>query len=78
MKSKVDEFGRILVPKLLRDRLGLAAGTVVDLTLSGDGLDVAVTGPTARIERHDGKLVAVSDTAVSDAEVLDLIDSVRR
>ena len=78
MKTKVDDVGRIVVPKPLRDRLGLAAGTIVDVTLYGDGLHVAPSGRTARIESRDGKLVAVSDTEVTDDDVFDLIDSIRR
>ena len=78
MKTKVDEVGRIVVPKPLRDRLGLVAGSVVDVTLYGDGLHVAPDGRTARIERRNGKLVAVSETEVTDDDVFDLIDSVRR
>lgn len=78
MKTKVDDVGRIVLPKPLRDRLGLAPGTVVDVTLYGDGLHVAPNGRTARIERRDGRLVAVSDTEIGDDDVFDLIDSSRR
>ena len=78
MKTKVDEVGRIVVPKALRDRLGLAAGTVVDVTLYGDGLHVAPAGRTAPIERRHGELVAVSDTEITDDDVFGLIDSIRR
>lgn len=78
METTVDSVGRIVLPKPLRDRLGLTAGAVVDVTLYGDGLHVAPGGRTARLERRRGKLVAVSDTEVTDHDVLGLVDSLRR
>jgi AbrB family looped-hinge helix DNA binding protein len=78
MQAIVDQVGRIVVPKVLRDRLGLTAGSVVDVSLYGDGLHVAPGGRTARLERRDGVLVAVSETAVTDEDVADLVDSIRR
>jgi AbrB family looped-hinge helix DNA binding protein len=74
----IDQMGRILLPKALRDRLGLVAGAVIDISDYGDGLHLAPAGRTARLERHDGKLVAVSDTVITDEDVLGLIDAGRR
>lgn len=78
MKTKVDDVGGIVLPKPMRERLGLSAGTVVDVTLYGDGIHVAPGGRTARLERRDGKFVAVAETEVTDDDVFDIIDSVRR
>lgn len=78
MKTKVDDVGRIVLPKPMRERLGLSAGTVVDVTLYGDGLHIAPGGRTARLERRDGRLVAVAETEVTDDDVFDIIDSLRR
>jgi AbrB family looped-hinge helix DNA binding protein len=74
----MDDVGRIVVPKPLRDRLGLRPGSVVDVSLYGDGLHVSPGGRTARLERRSEGLVAVSDTEVVDDEVFEIIDSVRR
>jgi AbrB family looped-hinge helix DNA binding protein len=78
MKSKVDDVGRIVVPKAMRERLGLTPGSIVDISLYGDGLHVSPGGRTARLERRGDHLVAVADTEVSDDDVFDIIDSVRR
>ncbi|MBX7160392.1 MAG: AbrB/MazE/SpoVT family DNA-binding domain-containing protein [Acidimicrobiia bacterium] len=78
MEATVDDVGRIVLPKALRDRLRLVAGTKVDVSEYGDGLHIAPVGRTARLEERDGRLVAVSDTAVTDDDVLDLIDAGRR
>ena len=78
MEAKVDQVGRIVLPKRLRDQLGLAPGSTVDVSLYGDGLHVSPGGRTAQLERRGGKLVAVAHTPVSDDDVFGLIDSIRR
>ena len=78
MEAIIDQVGRVVVPKALRDRLGLSAGSTVDISLYGDGLHLAPAGRTAKLERRNGKLVAVSETTISDDDVLGLIDSIRR
>ena len=78
MEATIDSVGRIVVPKALRDRLGLAPGSVVDITQYGDGLHVAPSGRTARLEQRGGNLVAVSDTTIDDTDVFDLLESIRR
>ena len=78
MEAAIDSVGRIVVPKALRDRLGLAPGSVVDITQYGDGLHVAPSGRTARLEQRGGHLVAVSDTTIDDTDVFDLLESIRR
>jgi AbrB family looped-hinge helix DNA binding protein len=78
MESTVDEVGRIVVPKPLRDRLRLVPGTKVDVSEYGDGLHITPVSRTARIEERGGRLVAVSDTPITDDDVLALIDAGRR
>jgi AbrB family looped-hinge helix DNA binding protein len=78
VEAIIDKVGRIVLPKALRDRLGLVPGSVVDITQYGDGLHVAAGGRTARLQEVDGRLVAVSDTRVDDSDVFVLLDSIRR
>jgi AbrB family looped-hinge helix DNA binding protein len=78
MEATVDSVGRIVLPKQLRERLGLVAGTTVDVSVYGDGLHIAPSGRTARLEERDGKLVAVSETPVTDDDVFALMDGIRR
>jgi AbrB family looped-hinge helix DNA binding protein len=70
--------GRIVVPKPLRDALGLAPGTTVDITLYGAGLQLVASGRTAGLHEVDGSLVADSETIVTDDDVLILLDAGRR
>ena len=78
MKAKVDSVGRILVPKPLREAVGLTPGTVVDVSRYGSGLQVSPSGRVARLVDEDGVLVATGDTTINDEDVFALIDSGRR
>ena len=78
MEATVDEVGRIVLPKPFRDRLRLTPGTKVDVSEYGDGLHVTPVSRTARIEEHEGRLVAAAETRITDDDVLALIDAGRR
>lgn len=78
MEATVDDVGRIVLPKALRDRLRLVPGTKVDVSEYGSGLQVVPAGRTARLVERDGRLVAEADTSVSDDDVLGLVDAGRR
>ncbi len=79
MEAVIDSVGRIVVPKALRDALGLTPGTVVDISQYGNGVQVTPGGRTARLERDGtGRLVARSDTVVTDEMMFGLIDAGRR
>ncbi|MGY1618378.1 AbrB/MazE/SpoVT family DNA-binding domain-containing protein [Geodermatophilus sp. SYSU D00691] len=78
MKATIDSMGRLVVPKPLREALGLLPGTTVDVTRYGSGLQVVPAGRTARLRRADGVLAAESDTPVTDDDVFGLLDAGRR
>lgn len=78
MKATVDAVGRIVLPKPLRDLLGLQPGSVVEVSRYGDGLHIATTGRTARLVHEDGLLVATGETRIDDETVFGLIDAGRR
>ncbi len=78
METTIDSVGRLVVPKPLRDALGLTAGSTVDISRYGAGLQLLPTGRTARLVDESGVLVATGDTPIDDDEVFGLIDSGRR
>lgn len=79
MEAVIDSAGRIVVPKPLRDALGLRPGTVVDISRYGSGVQITPGGRTARLERDaTGRLVARSDTVVTDEMMFVPIDAGRR
>jgi AbrB family looped-hinge helix DNA binding protein len=78
METSMDSVGRIVVPKPLRDALGLTVGSTVDISRYGAGLQLVPTGRTAALVDESGVLVATGETAVDDEVVFGLIDSGRR
>jgi AbrB family looped-hinge helix DNA binding protein len=78
METSIDGAGRIVVPKALRDALGLGPGTKVDISPFGRGLAVMPQTGTAQLVLEDGLLVARGDRPVTQQEVRALIDAGRR
>jgi AbrB family looped-hinge helix DNA binding protein len=78
MEATVDAVGRIVVPKPLREALGLVPGSTVDISRYGAGLQLVPTGRTARLVEESGVLVATGDTVIDDEVVFGLMDSDRR
>ena len=78
METRIDSVGRIVVPKPLRDALGLTPGSTVDISRYGGGLQLLPTGRTARLVDESGLLVATGDTTIDDDTVFGLIDAGRR
>ncbi len=78
MKATIDSVGRIVVPKALREAIGLTPGSSVEISRYGAGLQLVPSGPTARLVDEAGVLVATGDTTIDDATVFGLIDGGRR
>lgn len=77
MEAVVDQAGRVVLPKPIRDALGLLPGTKVDISPYGAGVQLVPAGRTARLIEEDGVLVAAGDTPVGDDEMFALIDAGR-
>lgn len=79
MKATIDSAGRLLVPKPLRQALGLLPGVDVDVSVYGDGIYVAPGGRTASLRPDEtGALVVDSDVEITDAMVFSLMDAGRK
>lgn len=78
MQTTIDSLGRIVVPKPLRDALGLLPGSTVDITRYGAGLQLVPAGRTARLVEEAGVTVATGDTTIDDDVVFGLLDAGRR
>lgn len=53
----IDRAGRVVVPKALRDRFNLTAGSELEIKAAGDGLKLRRVGTEASLVRKDGILV---------------------
>jgi len=69
----IDKSGRLVIPKPIRDRLGLAAGSEVELNELRDGLVLKVLSQHPSIQEVDGLWVHLGHPE-SD---LDLRDAIR-
>ncbi len=80
MRTTIDKAGRIVVPKKLRDRLGLEPGMAIDIDEDGVGLRVEpVVECTARLVEKDGFLVIESDGGpkMTSEDVRQLVEDLR-
>jgi len=78
MKAAIDSVGRVVVPKPLRDALGLLPGTEVEISRYGAGLQLVPAGRTAQVVLEGGVPVATGDTGIDDDVVFGLLDAGRR
>jgi AbrB family looped-hinge helix DNA binding protein len=68
MRATIDKAGRLVIPKLLRDHLGLQPGEV-EVTVDGAGLRVeALAGDS--LDERDGRFVIPAGGAEIDDEVV--------
>jgi AbrB family looped-hinge helix DNA binding protein len=82
MRTTIDGAGRIVVPKAIRDELGLMGGAEVEIRLVDGRVEVEPVGAVMRVERAaDGHPVAVPDRelpVLTAERVRDLLEQVRR
>ena len=54
--TKVDQFGRVLIPKPIRESLGLGAGTELTVQEQDDGVVLRPADPSAFL-KYKGKIL---------------------
>jgi len=73
----MDKAGRLVIPRRLRDRIGLAGGGEVELEL--DGAAVRINPVAGSVLREEGGLLFIpaAGTPITGAAVRELIDADR-
>lgn len=61
MKVTIDRAGRMVVPKALRDELGLVPGCELEAVVRDGRLEIEPVGVGMCLVERDGVLVAVAD-----------------
>ncbi len=64
MRTTIDSAGRVVIPKALRDELGLDGGASVEVELRDGHIELSVPVTAMRLEDRGGVLVAVTDGPV--------------
>lgn len=81
MRTAIDSVGRVVIPKGLRDALGLSAGQPLDITLREGRLEIAPAPTPLRLVDDGDGLVAVADIDMPQLtveQVRDTLEQVRR
>jgi AbrB family looped-hinge helix DNA binding protein len=81
MRSTIDSAGRIVVPKALRDALGLVGGQEIEVSARDGRLEIEVPPTAMHLEERGGVLVAVPDRplpSLAASTVRETLERVRR
>jgi AbrB family looped-hinge helix DNA binding protein len=81
MKTAIDRAGRIVVPKPLRQALGLKPGQPLEIR-AGDGrLEIEIAATSMRLKKRGKRLVAVPEQSLpplTAEQVRDTLERIRR
>lgn len=77
MRTTIDKAGRVVIPKALRDLVGLTVGEVV-VTTDGAGLRIEPLSRDDLAERDGRLVIPASGSAISASDVTALRDADQR
>jgi AbrB family looped-hinge helix DNA binding protein len=81
MKSTIDAAGRIVVPKPLRQALGLNPGQRLEMRARDGRLEIEIVPTQVTLRKRGKGMVAIPDTelpALTAEQVRDTLERVRR
>jgi bifunctional DNA-binding transcriptional regulator/antitoxin component of YhaV-PrlF toxin-antitoxin module len=78
MRVAIDGVGRLVIPKALREELGVNGPTDLELTASDGRLELTVADVPAHVEERDGFPVIVTDRPVQPLSVTEARTAVER
>ncbi|MBW3564174.1 MAG: AbrB/MazE/SpoVT family DNA-binding domain-containing protein [Acidobacteria bacterium] len=58
MLTTIDQAGRIVIPKEIRDRAGLTPGTEIEVEYTGASITIHRAVPAPKLDRVGGRIVA--------------------
>lgn len=81
MKVALDAAGRLVVPKSLRQALGLKPGQALEIRAADGRLEIEIAATPLRLKRRGRGVVAVRDSelpSLTAEQVRDTLERVRR
>ena len=81
MRTTIDVAGRVVVPKALRDELGLTGGQELEIAVRDGRLELEPPPVAMHLERRGRVVVAVPDSAIvplTSATVRETLERTRR
>lgn len=81
MKTAIDATGRIVVPKSLRQAMGLQAGQPLEIRLGDGRLEIEIAPTPMKLKKRGKGVVAVPDAdlpVLTSQQVRDTLEHVRR
>jgi AbrB family looped-hinge helix DNA binding protein len=63
---QIDQAGRLVLPKRIRERFALRAGDSLKLELKGDAIELRPARPKVRLTRVNGVLVLSADSQLPE------------
>jgi len=77
MRTTIDKAGRLVIPRSLRDRIGLTGASEVELELDGAAIRIEPVGGSGLREEGDLLLIPASGSPLTTTAVRELIDADR-
>jgi AbrB family looped-hinge helix DNA binding protein len=81
MRTTIDAGGRVVVPKPLRDALGLRPGSEVEVSLRDGHVEIEPAGVPMRLVEKNGVTVVETDVPLpplTPEQVREVLEQVRR
>jgi AbrB family looped-hinge helix DNA binding protein len=77
MRTTIDKAGRVVIPRQLRDRVGITAGEV-EITVDGAGVRIEPVAGEGLVDIGGRLVIPASGVQVDDAFVRELRDADQR
>ena len=77
MRTTIDKAGRLVIPRSIRERIGLGEGGAVELELDGAGVRIEPIAGTSLREAGDLLLIPAAGRPITSRVVHELIDADR-
>jgi AbrB family looped-hinge helix DNA binding protein len=77
MRTTIDRAGRLVIPRSIRDRIGLAGGGEVELELDGGAVRIEPVSGHDLKEEHALLVIPATGAPITGATIRELIDGDR-